>query len=129
MDHNGAAEPRPLQRLGDLLTSLDEAHVSPFAVSGPATLLPAHPGLVVDGIGTVSLPVVEPAQVAKLVAVSRDPNQLSAWEIDADKLQVTSQEWRGAINAMAKRIVGSLGYACILTSCCSADPAASMAPR
>ncbi|KAJ3357577.1 hypothetical protein GGF32_000928 [Allomyces javanicus] len=86
-------------------------HVSPFIVSGSATLLPAHPGLIVDGVGTVSLPIVEPAQVAELVAVSRDPNRSSAWEIDASKVKLTNWEWHGAIKAMTKRTVASLGYA------------------
>jgi hypothetical protein len=78
------------------------------------------PGLVVDGVGPIALPLL-PVQAEALVAMAEpapygrgeqtlhDEAVRRTWQIAADKLRFTGRHWPTALAAMVERAVAGLG--------------------
>ncbi|KAJ3348186.1 hypothetical protein GGF32_006357 [Allomyces javanicus] len=111
-----------LGRLGALIANSAEANAAPFTFGGLAQQLPTAPGLEIDGVGTIALPVVEDVQVAKLVSVAReapfgrgfdtvlDPAVRKTWEIEPDKVHFANPAWDAGIAALSQEIATKLGF-------------------
>ncbi|KAJ3354962.1 hypothetical protein GGF32_002289 [Allomyces javanicus] len=108
--------------LGDLLAQSAEAHAAPYTFGGLMPVVPGLPGLVIDDVGTVSLPVVEGAQVAKIMAVGRDapfgrgfvtlvdPAVRKTCEIDPAKVHFTNPAWDAKIAELTTEVATKLGF-------------------
>ncbi|KAJ3354110.1 hypothetical protein GGF32_002679 [Allomyces javanicus] len=111
-----------LTRLGKLIAWYSDACSAPFTVDGAASQLPDAPGLEIDGIGLVPIPVVDDAQAAKLVSVAHeapfgrgfetldDPAVRKTWEIDPTKIRFTNPDWAAGIMALTMEIAAKLDH-------------------
>ncbi|KAJ3348184.1 hypothetical protein GGF32_006355 [Allomyces javanicus] len=112
----------PLLVLGDLLAQSAEVHAAPYTFGGLMPVVPGLPRLMIDGIGPVLLPIVEEAQVAKLMAVGRDapfgrefetlvdPDVRKTCEIDPAKVHFTNPAWDAKIAELTTEIATKLGF-------------------
>jgi predicted 2-oxoglutarate/Fe(II)-dependent dioxygenase YbiX len=91
-----------------------------FYASGTTEMF--APGLEVDGVGCVALPLL-PIQVEQLVAVAQrapfgrgeetvvDTEVRRTWQIGADRLRISSKRWAGTMEAILARVGDGLGVA------------------
>ncbi|RLN94033.1 hypothetical protein BBJ28_00023627, partial [Nothophytophthora sp. Chile5] len=89
-----------------------------ISFGGAADVLPALPGLVVDGVGPVSLPLPA-AQARKLIAQCRkllfgqdlvDAKALKSWQLHPDHMDLTNVAWDSGMEALAEMIGERLGF-------------------
>ncbi|KAJ3357576.1 hypothetical protein GGF32_000927 [Allomyces javanicus] len=75
--------------------------------------LPRTLGLEIDGANTVTLPILDDAHVAPLIAVARivDPALRKTWEIDAFQAHLTNPEWAHGLDSLSTEIMARLGLA------------------
>ena len=103
-------------RLAIILDSLDRR--ADFCVSGK---LPCHaPGLTVEGVGPVALPLL-PAQAAQLIAAAErapfgrgsetviDTDVRRCWRIEAERVGLTGRYWTGTLDEVLERVREGLG--------------------
>jgi 2OG-Fe(II) oxygenase superfamily len=103
-------------RLAIILDSLDRR--ADFCVSGK---LPFHaPGLTVEGVGPVALPLL-PAQAARLIAAAErapfgrgsetviDTDVRRCWRIEAERVGLTGRYWTGTLDEVLERVREGLG--------------------
>ena len=79
-----------------------------------------HPGLIVEGVGVIAMPIL-PEQARKLIDKSSkapfgkgsqtimDTSVRSAWEIDAEKLRFDNPDWDKEMGKVLKAVKKSLG--------------------
>lgn len=102
--------------LADLLGAVDRP--GGFCSGGTMDLF--APGLEVDGVGPVALPLL-PAQREQLVAVAEqapygrgtetllDTAVRRTWQIGADKVRLTGRHWPATLSALVERVAEGLG--------------------
>ncbi len=103
----------------ELARLLEPVHRSGgYCTSGTAEIL--APGIEVDGIGPVALPLL-PGQAERLIAVAeqapygRGPETLvdtavrRTWQIDAGQVKFTGRHWPGTLGAIVARVADGLG--------------------
>ena len=94
-------------------------HVS---VSGVEQQLPPHPGLIIEGYGTVGLPVNErvvegmkssfsQAPFGKGLETLVDTNVRNCWELGRDKYHFSNPLWEDSVQELAARSAMELGVA------------------
>jgi hypothetical protein len=91
-----------------------------FFATGTEQIL--APGLVVEGVGPVALPLL-PTQATQLIEAAerapygRGPDTVTdisvrrTWQIDADHVRLTSKHWPNTLQAIVDRVAESLGIA------------------
>jgi predicted 2-oxoglutarate/Fe(II)-dependent dioxygenase YbiX len=91
-----------------------------FFVSGTTELL--APGLEVDGVGTIALPLL-PIQAEQLVATAEqapygrgrdtiiDPKVRRTWQIGAERVRISGKHWERSLQGILARIADGLGVA------------------
>ncbi len=89
-----------------------------FAVSGVRQFI--HPGLTVEGVGEIALPL-SPGQAQDLIRHAHrapfgkgsqtitDTSVRSAWEVDADRLSFLNEDWNAVILAILDTVKEGLG--------------------
>ncbi|KAJ3365218.1 hypothetical protein GGF32_009723 [Allomyces javanicus] len=91
-----------------------------FILSGHAHELPAQPGLVIDGIGRVTVPILDSMQANRIKAVAREvPNgpeleeqvECKSWQIEPDKVHLTHPRWNEELCNFKVEIAAELGCA------------------
>ncbi|KAJ3365232.1 hypothetical protein GGF32_009737 [Allomyces javanicus] len=113
------AEPTPsLQSLAATLAHVAFDRVDEFMFGGSADALPSIPGLVIDGVGRVPLPIVDPALADRIKAVARKGQERlgiattedpKLWQIDPKCVHLTHPRWDDGINALMAEIATHLG--------------------
>jgi hypothetical protein len=78
------------------------------------------PGLEVEGIGPIALPLL-PIQAEQLIAVAKrapfgrgeqtlvDTDVRRTWQIDAGRVRIHGRGWAGSLTGIVKRVAGGLG--------------------
>jgi hypothetical protein len=91
-----------------------------FFVSGTTELL--VPGLEVDGVGTIALPLL-PIQAEQLVAAAErapygrgrdtivDTKVRRTWQIGAERVRISGKHWERNLQAILARVADGLGAA------------------
>ncbi|KAJ3353201.1 hypothetical protein GGF32_003179 [Allomyces javanicus] len=94
-----------LGALGDLLAGDGSKHDVPLSFGGLAAQLPADPALVIDGVGHITLPIVDDSVATKIIAVARDapfgrgydtlvgPAVRKTWQIEPDRVHFEKPDW------------------------------------
>lgn len=103
----------------DLATALSNVErPGDFCTSGVVDIHP--PGLEVEGVGPVALPLL-PVQAEALVAVADqapfgrgdqtilDPTVRRTWQIDSGRVRLTSRHWPGILDGIVARVADGLG--------------------
>lgn len=95
-----------------------------YTFGGLADTLPAIPGLVVEGVGAISVPLTE-ENAEKLIAKAEkspfghnfdtklDENVRKSWQLSPDQVQFTNTQWQIGIDKLTKNIAERLGYTSI----------------
>ncbi|GMF49380.1 unnamed protein product [Phytophthora fragariaefolia] len=114
-------------KISEMLASADE-HVGEYSFGGLADTLPAAPGLFVDGVGTISLPL-HPAQAEKLIekceksrfgystVTKLDESVRKSWQLTPDQVEIKNPRWRTGIEKLTDMIASRLGYKGIFLQC------------
>ncbi|KAJ3374054.1 hypothetical protein GGF31_008270 [Allomyces arbusculus] len=123
-DGNHAADQPvpPLQALTQAVAEIAVAgNVESYSFGGRADALLAAPGLVIDGIGPIALPVVDAAQADKIKGVATeapfgrdmdtlvDPAVRKSWQIEPSKVHLTHPHWTKGIEMLKTEIAAKLG--------------------
>ncbi|KAE9310954.1 hypothetical protein PF008_g20325 [Phytophthora fragariae] len=99
---------------------LEKAEVAAgeFSFGGVAASLPAIPGLVVDGVGSVPVPLTEERK-DKLLALGEKitSGQEECWKIQADQVQMKNPKWVNGILKLGGKVGDRLGFKRIKLSC------------
>ncbi|CAJ2512875.1 Uu.00g009940.m01.CDS01 [Anthostomella pinea] len=110
----------PLHDLGLLLGQAPTERVE-FSFGGEIDFLPAAPGLSIDGLGHIALPVVEDAQAEAIMRVCEqspfghgletrtDTSVRNSWELDPAKVSIHNPAWGAGIDIAAMMIADKLG--------------------
>ena len=101
-----------------------DLHNIEFSVGGEASELPAIPGLVIEGIGDVSLPLLENSDATKsVVALCRqapfgkgmetvvDTSVRKSWELEPLQFSFTNPDWNEGLQRLLLRVGQSMGCA------------------
>ncbi|KAE9270137.1 hypothetical protein PF008_g30688 [Phytophthora fragariae] len=103
-------------------------HSGDFSFGGQADQLPAVPGIFVDGVGPVPVPLWE-ERAQRLIEKSQkspfghnmdtkmDENVRKSWELQPDHVQFKNPLWKAGIDKMALTIADRLGYKDIPLQC------------
>ena len=123
VDHETRDETTTPSSLNDVYQALGSLDSEGCACTGGlATELPSMPGLVVEGVGKVKLPI-DPEIASKLQSVSSglcyqevgdilvpvEATDADMTQIDAKKVTVTNPTWSTGIRALTKRVCTALG--------------------
>ena len=110
--------PLTLEHVYDALDSLDSEGST--CTGGVATELPAAPGLLVEGVGDISVPL-DPYNADKLKAAAQqaphgrgmetivDTSVRNTLQIDANKVTLTNPAWPAALQALTSKVCTALG--------------------
>ncbi|KAK0553355.1 hypothetical protein OC844_006308 [Tilletia horrida] len=92
-----------------------------FSFGGAADFLPALPGLYIEGVGRVAVPVVDEDKAAKIMAACEqapyghglktvvDTAVRNSWQVDADKVRFENPAWDKGIEQAATLIASKFG--------------------
>ncbi|KNE71836.1 hypothetical protein AMAG_16268 [Allomyces macrogynus ATCC 38327] len=121
-DHAADQPVPPLQALSQAVAEIAVAgNVESYSFGGRADALLAAPGLMIDGIGPIALPVVDAAQADKIKAVATeapfgrdmdtlvDPAVRKSWQIEPSKVHLTHPHWTKGIDMLKTEIATKLG--------------------
>ncbi|KAK0524960.1 hypothetical protein OC842_005663 [Tilletia horrida] len=107
-DLAGALADAPLQRMD-------------FSFGGVADMLPAAPGLFIDGLGSIALPVVDKDKAEAIARVCEqapfgrgqetlfDTSVRNSWQLNPDKVRLTNPEWAVGIRKAGNLIAQKFG--------------------
>ncbi|POM75434.1 Hypothetical protein PHPALM_7464, partial [Phytophthora palmivora] len=107
-------------QLSDVLGKASE-HSGDFSFGGLADQLPAVPGLFVDGIGPIPVPLWE-ERALKLIekcekspfghnfATKLDENVRKSWQLPPDQVELKNPQWQIGMEKMTTIIAEQLGY-------------------
>ncbi|KAG8526058.1 uncharacterized protein KY384_000820 [Bacidia gigantensis] len=87
----------------------------------------ANPGISIDPLGLIRLPLSEEDAKAIVRASNKAPfgkgnktlvdeSIRKTWQIDADKIQLLNDGWQECLNRIVEHVLGELGVACALTN-------------
>ncbi|EGZ07409.1 hypothetical protein PHYSODRAFT_340506 [Phytophthora sojae] len=109
-----------LANISEILASADE-YAGEYSFGGRADALPAAPGLLVEGVGAISLPLVE-AQAQKLISICEkspfghnmdtklDESVRKSWQLAPDQVEITNPQWQPGLEELSEMIATRLGY-------------------
>jgi len=102
------------------LCALEEGNAAQTCIGGPAAVLPSLPGLLVEGVGHVPLPLTS-LFAKKLVAVTdqapyghgmetvADKSVRNTWQIEPSRVRLENAAWNDALDSLVSRAVHALG--------------------
>ncbi|KAE9272669.1 hypothetical protein PF008_g30045, partial [Phytophthora fragariae] len=114
-------------KINELLASADE-NAGEYSFGGRADTLPVAPGLVVDGVGSISLPLGQ-EQAEKLIAkcekspfghnydTKMDENIRKSWQLAPDQVEITNTLWVPGLQELTQNIARRLGYESVPLQC------------
>ncbi|KAG7378334.1 hypothetical protein PHYPSEUDO_010242 [Phytophthora pseudosyringae] len=103
-------------------------HAGEYSFGGKADTLPPAPGMIIDGVGLVPVPLTED-YANKLVAVCQnspfghnfgtkmDEKIRRSWQLEPDKVHFKNPLWDAGIAALSETITERLGYKDVLLQC------------
>ncbi|CAD6892240.1 unnamed protein product [Tilletia laevis] len=112
----------PLFDLGKALAS-GNSETSEFSFGGSADFLPSAPGLIIEGVGKVALPLVSAQEAEKIVKMCEqapfgrgfdtlvDTKVRNSWQLDPSKIRLTNPGWTEGIQRAAPLIAEKFGVA------------------
>ncbi|EGZ22751.1 hypothetical protein PHYSODRAFT_252204 [Phytophthora sojae] len=103
-------------------------HSGDFSFGGQADLLPPVPGLFVDGVGPVPVPLWEERALKLIDKCDKSPfghnmdtkldeSVRKSWQLAPDQVQFKNPSWQAGIDKMAVAIAYRLGYKGIPLQC------------
>eukprot|EP00644_Phytophthora_capsici_P003705 jgi/Phyca11/129198/e_gw1.82.21.1 len=107
-------------KISEILGMADN-NAGEYSFGGVASSLPFAPGLVIDGVGDISFPLV-PEQAEKLIEkcekspfghnleTKMDENVRKSWQVAPDQVKISNTQWRSGIDELTKTIAQRLGY-------------------
>ncbi|UIZ21715.1 hypothetical protein KXD40_000244 [Peronospora effusa] len=110
------------------LVGLADDNAGEYSFGGQADTLPVDPGLFVDSLGTISLPLVE-EQVKKLIAKCEkspyghnmetkiDESVRKSWQLQPDQVEIKNPSWEKGLDKLTEIIANRLGYKGIPLQC------------
>ncbi|KAK0532498.1 hypothetical protein OC842_003280 [Tilletia horrida] len=110
----------PLKTLADRIAQAP-IQLGAFSFGGSADVLPALPGLVVEGLGKVQVPVIEDTQANALLRVLEESsfgrgadtvmntNVRRSWQLDASKVHFENPQWAAGMEELRKKVAEQLG--------------------
>ncbi|EPQ26345.1 uncharacterized protein PFL1_05993 [Pseudozyma flocculosa PF-1] len=113
----------PLHDVDALLAADQQRQLASFSFGGVADQLPPSPELIVQGYGRVALPLVDPAEAARLAATCQqapfgrgtetlvDTAVRRTWQLDPAAFAVHGAEWNDGIAAFGPLIAEKMGFA------------------
>ena len=120
-DHGSPEAPQEITSLTDVYQALDSLDSEGSACTGGiATELPAMPGLVVEGVGEIFLPLNQ-ENATKLKAAARqaphgrgmetiiDKSVRDTMQVDADQVTLTNPVWSAGIKGLTRKVCTALG--------------------
>ncbi|CAD6969139.1 unnamed protein product [Tilletia controversa] len=120
-DSEIGASSGPLATLAGLMYDAP-VHLGDFSSGGPATdFLPAAPGLEIEGVGPVALPLHDAQMAEKIVSVCEkapfgrgfdtvvDTAVRNSWQLHPSKVKITNPAWQSGLTAAAKVIADKFG--------------------
>ncbi|EPQ26339.1 uncharacterized protein PFL1_05987 [Pseudozyma flocculosa PF-1] len=112
----------PLHDLSVLLFDDAKKRRDRYSVGGATDLLPASPGLSIDGLGFVALPVVSTADAERLAAVcqqrptdgrtslSASPQARPPLRLTATRFSVKNPAWQAGIAQLGRTVAEDMGF-------------------
>ncbi|KAK1932420.1 hypothetical protein P3T76_012004 [Phytophthora citrophthora] len=103
------------------ILGMADTEAGEYSFGGIAKTLPFAPGLVVDGVGRISFPLI-PEQAEKLIEkcekspfghnleTKMDENVRKSWQLAPDQVEISNTQWRSGIEELTKTIAQRLGY-------------------
>lgn len=97
-----------------------EANAGEYTFGGVAEALPALPGLVVEDVGQISVPLTESC-AKKLIDkcekscyghnfdTKMDENVRKSWQVEPERVQVNNPLWQSGIDELTQHIAERLG--------------------
>ncbi|CAD6893297.1 unnamed protein product [Tilletia caries] len=110
----------PLFDLGRALAA-EDSEPSEFSFGGSADFLPAAPGLFIEGVGKVVLPLIDEQQADKIVKICEptpsepeldtivDTSMHSSWQLDSSKVKLQNPGWTSGIHKTLPLIAKKFG--------------------
>ncbi|OWZ10452.1 hypothetical protein PHMEG_00016696 [Phytophthora megakarya] len=92
-----------------------EVAAGEFSFGGEASLLPAIPGLFIDGIGAMPVPLTEERN-NKLLARCEKVSS-STWKLPADQVQMKNPDWVKGIEKLGEKTGDRMGFKRIKLQC------------
>ncbi|EGZ25987.1 hypothetical protein PHYSODRAFT_326935 [Phytophthora sojae] len=99
-----------------------------YSFGGPADALPPVPGLFIDGVGTLSVPLSN-AQAEELVAQCEkspfgrrldtlmDESVRKSWQLPPDQITFQNPQWQAGVEELSEIIAGRFGYKGVPMQC------------
>ncbi|KAE8895242.1 hypothetical protein PF005_g24624 [Phytophthora fragariae] len=123
--------PTPLgngcQQINEMLARADN-NAGEYSFGGQATTLPAFPGLHVDGLGLIPVPLTE-EHATKLIAkcdkspfgkkldTMMDENVRKSWQMGPDQVEIKNPLWHDGLVRLTETIADRLGYKGVPMQC------------
>ncbi|ETP05672.1 hypothetical protein F441_17758 [Phytophthora nicotianae CJ01A1] len=114
-------------KISEILASADEK-AGEYSFGGIADSLPSAPGLFIDDVGAISLPLV-PEQAEKLISkcekspfghnmeTKTDENVRKSWQLAPRKVKLKNSQWTSGIKELTATISQRLGYENVQLDC------------
>ncbi|EEY69706.1 uncharacterized protein PITG_06181 [Phytophthora infestans T30-4] len=114
-------------KISKILASADE-HAGEYSFGGVADALPVMPGLFINGVGFIPLPLA-PEHAEKLIAkcakspfghnldTKMDDSVRKSWQLQPDQLELRNPLWQGGIEKLTETIAARLGYKGVPLNC------------
>lgn len=107
--------------------SRSEGDVGEFSFSGAADTLPVLPGLFIDGVGVVPLPLCDD-KAKKLIEACKTPfskendavmdrNDGTSWQLQPERVQFQNHKWEEGVKRLSSVAADRLGYKNVKMQC------------
>ncbi|KAE8231631.1 hypothetical protein CF326_g3354 [Tilletia indica] len=112
----------PLVDLGKELAAAT-GEIGDFSFGGSADFLPAVPGLFIEGVGKIVLPLIDEQLAEKIIKVCEqapfgrgfdtlvDTSVRNSWQLDPSKVKLQNPRWEAGIESAAPLIAAKFGVA------------------
>ncbi|KAL4177243.1 hypothetical protein KRP22_002177 [Phytophthora ramorum] len=114
-------------KISEILALADE-HAGEYSFGDQGDMLPSNPGLCIDGLGVIALPLVQ-EQAEKLiekcemspfghnVETKTDERVRKSWQLHPDQVQFKNPQWENGITELSKLIANRLCYKDVPMEC------------
>jgi predicted 2-oxoglutarate/Fe(II)-dependent dioxygenase YbiX len=119
-EEDGYETEGPLADLGRAM-SQNQGESGEFSFGGPADFLPSAPGLFIEGVGKVALPLMDDQTAEKIIQVCEqapfgrgrktlvDTSVRNSWQLDPAKIHMMNPRWTTGIQNAAPMIAEKFG--------------------
>ncbi|KAG1689818.1 hypothetical protein DVH05_001851 [Phytophthora capsici] len=112
-------------KISEILAAADAGE---YTFGGCADTLPALPGLYIDGVGLVSLPLTQEQATAVIAKCQKSPfghnmdtkmdeSVRKSWQLSPDQVQMKNPSWQTGMEKLTETIGDRLGYKGIKLQC------------